>query len=69
MNVQSLFGEDLAALEAAKEVAEQTQHAALAAAIDRELLAKWLKGTLAAKRFGPWCNPDDSMRLLNYTYK
>lgn len=40
-----LFGEDLAALEAAKEVAEQTQHAALAAAIDRELLAKWLKGT------------------------
>ena len=40
-----LFGEELAALEAAKEVAEQTQHAALAAAIDRELLAKWLKGT------------------------
>ncbi|CAK9077455.1 unnamed protein product, partial [Durusdinium trenchii] len=36
--------QDIAALQTAKQVAEQTQHAALADAIDRQLLARWLAG-------------------------
>lgn len=41
---QLVVFEDLTALETAKEVAEQTQQFALAAAIDRELVTKWLEG-------------------------
>ena len=41
---QLVVFEDLTALETAKEVAEQTQQFALAEAIDRELVAKWLEG-------------------------
>lgn len=40
--------QDIAALQTAKQVAEQTQHAALADAIDRQLLARWLAGFLNA---------------------
>ena len=78
---QLVVFEDLAALETAKEVAERTQQFALAEAIDRELVAKWLEGPTTDEthpetqgepqhfRFWmPWLKNHKSLRYTVYPF-